>query len=39
MADAVREGATRFDFLRGREPYKYDWGATDTPQLRRRVER
>ena len=39
MADAVREGATRFDFLRGREPYKYDWGAVDAPQFRRRVER
>ena len=39
MADAVREGATRFEFLRGREPYKYDWGAVDAPQFRRRVER
>ena len=39
MADAVRHGATRFDFLRGREPYKYDWGAVDAPQHRRRVER
>lgn len=23
-------GDTRFDFLRGNESYKYDWGATDT---------
>lgn len=26
---AVREGASRFDLLRGREPYKYEWGAAD----------
>ena len=26
---AVLEGAETFDFLRGREPYKYRWGAQD----------
>lgn len=29
IAEAVREGAREFHFLRGREPYKYSWGATD----------
>lgn len=36
MEDAVRAGAEVFDLLRGQEPYKYDWGASDQPQLRRR---
>jgi CelD/BcsL family acetyltransferase involved in cellulose biosynthesis len=36
MAEAVRQGARRFDFLRGREPYKYDLGAQDQPQSRLR---
>ena len=27
--EAIREGATTFDFLRGAEEYKYAWGATD----------
>jgi CelD/BcsL family acetyltransferase involved in cellulose biosynthesis len=31
VEEAVREGARAFDFLRGREPYKYAWGATDRP--------
>ena len=26
---AWREGATEFHFLRGQEPYKYEWGAVD----------
>ncbi len=39
MQEAVREGAREFDFLRGREPYKYDWGASDRPQFRRRFRR
>jgi CelD/BcsL family acetyltransferase involved in cellulose biosynthesis len=34
---AVREGCGAFDFLRGREGYKYLWGATDTPTYRRRL--
>jgi hypothetical protein len=28
---ALQRGLTRFDFLRGDEPYKYEWGATDEP--------
>ncbi len=31
---AVREGAREFDFLRGRESYKYAWGAVDRPKRR-----
>jgi CelD/BcsL family acetyltransferase involved in cellulose biosynthesis len=31
IEDAVREGASELDFLRGREPYKYAWGAQDRP--------
>lgn len=27
--EAIREGATEFNFLRGQEKYKYDWGAQD----------
>lgn len=36
---AVREGARHFDFLRGRESYKYLWGASDAPTYRRRLWR
>lgn len=35
MAEAIREGAREFDFLRGDEPYKYAWGARDRPNYRR----
>jgi len=35
IRDAMAEGATEFDFLRGAEPYKYRWGATDRPSYRR----
>jgi CelD/BcsL family acetyltransferase involved in cellulose biosynthesis len=35
MEEAVRAGAREFDFLQGRERYKYDWGATDEPSYRR----
>lgn len=31
IAEAAREGNVSFDFLRGREGYKYHWGATDRP--------
>ena len=34
---AIREGAAEFDFLRGREAYKYRWGAQDHPVYRRRL--
>jgi CelD/BcsL family acetyltransferase involved in cellulose biosynthesis len=29
IEEAAHRGATEFHFLRGREPYKYEWGATD----------
>ncbi|UCI09635.1 GNAT family N-acetyltransferase [Mesorhizobium sp. B1-1-8] len=29
IAEAVQDGAREFDFLRGRENYKYGWGAED----------
>jgi CelD/BcsL family acetyltransferase involved in cellulose biosynthesis len=32
---AVEEGAREFDFLRGREAYKYRWGARDRPTFTR----
>lgn len=31
---AENEGAVAFDFLRGREPYKYRWGARKIPTFR-----
>jgi CelD/BcsL family acetyltransferase involved in cellulose biosynthesis len=34
---AIEDGATELDFLRGREPYKYAWGAADRPQKRLRL--
>jgi CelD/BcsL family acetyltransferase involved in cellulose biosynthesis len=37
LTEAVREGARELDFLRGRESYKYAWGAKDRPQYRRRL--
>ena len=36
---AVDHGMRRFDFLRGNEPYKYEWGATDEPIQRLLVRR
>jgi hypothetical protein len=33
------EGATEFDFLRGREPYKYLWVSADRPTYRRTMRR
>lgn len=36
---AVERGLTRLDFLRGNEPYKYDWGAVDEPIQRLLVRR
>lgn len=35
IEQAVREGCTEFDFLRGDEPYKYAWGAVDRWNHRR----
>lgn len=37
LEEAVREGARDFNFLRGREAYKYEWGASDRAQFRRRI--
>ncbi|HEX5385296.1 MAG TPA: GNAT family N-acetyltransferase [Gemmatimonadales bacterium] len=37
--EAAREGARELDFLRGREPYKYAWGARDRLTWRLRLER
>jgi CelD/BcsL family acetyltransferase involved in cellulose biosynthesis len=34
---AAEEGAREFDFLRGREAYKYRWGARDRPTFGRRL--
>ena len=36
---AVEHGMRRFDFLRGNEPYKYEWGAVDEPIQRLLVRR
>jgi CelD/BcsL family acetyltransferase involved in cellulose biosynthesis len=35
MADAIGEGTREFHFLRGQEPYKYEWGAGDRINTRR----
>jgi CelD/BcsL family acetyltransferase involved in cellulose biosynthesis len=29
LRDRMAAGRRRFDFLRGEEPYKYEWGARD----------
>jgi CelD/BcsL family acetyltransferase involved in cellulose biosynthesis len=39
VSRAIAAGVTRFDFLRGDEPYKYDWGAVDEPVQRLLVRR
>lgn len=36
---AIRSGKRRIDFLRGDEPYKYEWGAVDEPIQRLLVRR
>ncbi len=36
---AADEGIREIHFLRGREPYKYDWGAVDRPTWRRDLTR
>jgi CelD/BcsL family acetyltransferase involved in cellulose biosynthesis len=35
IEEAIRQGARRIDFLRGREPYKYWWGGRDRETFRR----
>ena len=39
VAKAIEAGRHRFDFLRGNEPYKYEWGAIDEPIERILVSR
>jgi CelD/BcsL family acetyltransferase involved in cellulose biosynthesis len=39
LRQAIEAGKRRFDFLRGDEPYKYEWGATDEPIQRLLVRR
>ncbi len=39
IEEAIRDGATTFDFLRGAEEYKYAWGATDRMNRRRQLFR
>ena len=36
---AIATGRRRMDFLRGDEPYKYEWGAVDEPIQRLLVRR
>ncbi len=36
---AIADGCRRFDYLRGDEPYKYEWGAADEPIQRLLVVR
>lgn len=38
IEQAAGDGAAAFDFLRGREEYKYRWGAKDVPAYTRRME-
>jgi CelD/BcsL family acetyltransferase involved in cellulose biosynthesis len=39
VAQAIAAGKRRLDFLRGDEPYKYEWGAVDEPIQRLLVRR
>jgi CelD/BcsL family acetyltransferase involved in cellulose biosynthesis len=39
IQQALREGAREIDFLRGRERYKYFWGARDRPCYGRMLSR
>jgi len=39
MRRAIEGGLRRFDFMRGDEPYKYEWGAADEPIQRLLVRR
>jgi CelD/BcsL family acetyltransferase involved in cellulose biosynthesis len=36
---AIERGRRRFDFLRGHEAYKYEWGGADEPIQRLLVRR
>ena len=37
ITDAIREGARAWDFLRGEEEYKFQWGAQKVPKYRLRL--
>lgn len=39
IQDAIDEGSTTFDFLRGNEAYKYRWGAKDRQNFRKSFRR
>jgi CelD/BcsL family acetyltransferase involved in cellulose biosynthesis len=39
VAEAIREGAAVFDFLRGGEAYKSEWGTGEVPARRLRLRR
>lgn len=39
ISEAAREGLREFDFLRGREAYKYSWGAADRDNQRRSFQK
>jgi CelD/BcsL family acetyltransferase involved in cellulose biosynthesis len=39
MEQSIREGAREFHFLRGNEPYKYEWGAKDRMNVCYRLQR
>jgi CelD/BcsL family acetyltransferase involved in cellulose biosynthesis len=39
IRDRLEAGRRRFDFLRGNEKYKYEWGAVDQPIYRLLVQR
>ena len=39
LRDAIQQGMTRYDFLRGNEPYKYDLGGTDSPIYQCTIQR
>ena len=39
MERALAAGKRRLDFMRGNEPYKYEWGAEDEPIQRILVRR
>jgi CelD/BcsL family acetyltransferase involved in cellulose biosynthesis len=39
LMDRIAAGRRRFDYLRGQERYKYEWGAVDEPIYRLLVER
>lgn len=39
LQNRIEAGRRRFDFLRGNEPYKYEWGAIDEPIFRLLVQR